>query len=136
MDLHFTHVKKGSIINITSIAGLSGYGGGSNIAYVASKTALVGLTKRAALQYGSYGIRINGIAPGFFSWTRLSESRDHKRSEEDKRRAREGLVAPPSGNALNRTGKPEEIKSLLLYLASDASGYITGQIIAADGGAT
>lgn len=135
--------KKGSIINITSIAGLRhahGTGDGSelgtNIAYVTAKTGVVGLTKRAAAEYGSYGIRVNGIAPGQFAWTRLPESRGVKPlTEEERRKAREGLVVT-SGIPLKRTGKPEEIRSLLLYLASDASSYITGQIIADDGGAT
>jgi gluconate 5-dehydrogenase len=135
--------NKGSIINITSIAGLRhahGTGDGSelgtNIAYVTAKTAIVGLTKRAAAEYGPYGIRVNGIAPGQFAWTRLPESRGvNPLSEEERRKAREGLVVT-SGIPLKRTGKPEEIRSLLLYLASDASSYITGQIIADDGGAT
>lgn len=128
--------NKGSIINIASIVSLGhGMGLDTNVAYVAAKTAIVGLTKQAAVEYGGHGIRVNAIAPGFFPWTRISETRGLTRTEEEKRKAREGLTGA-SRAVLKRTGKPEELTSLLLYLASDASSYITGQIIADDGGAT
>jgi NAD(P)-dependent dehydrogenase (short-subunit alcohol dehydrogenase family) len=99
--------------------------------YVAAKFAVVGLTKEAAGEYGQYGIRVNCIAPGFHHGTRLGESgRVQSRQEKPPETRPEVIERTP----LRRTAEPEELKGLLLYLASDSSSFVTGQIIAHDGG--
>jgi len=126
----------GSIINIASIFGLTVADPAiiSVPPYVASKFAVVGLTKEAAAEYGQYGVRVNAIAPGFHLGTGLGQDGS----------ARSSPPAPrPSGQSplvartpLKRTGEPKELKGLLLYLASDSSAFVTGQVIAQDGGWT
>jgi NAD(P)-dependent dehydrogenase (short-subunit alcohol dehydrogenase family) len=127
--------KKGSIINIASIAGLCGIDPyvGLMAPYVTSKSAVIGLTKQGAAEYAQYGIRVNSIAPGWYLGTRLSVDAGIKRTEEELK-AFEQLLA--SRTPMKRTGEPEELKGLLIYLASDASSFVTGQIIACDGGWT
>ena len=115
--------RHGRIINIASIAGLQGNVNGPYYAgYAASKAGLMGLTRELAASWGQYGIRVNAIAPGFFH-SRLSE----------------GSIAQiePSLNAvtpLGRVGQAGELKGVAVFLASDASNYITGQTIVVDGG--
>ncbi len=127
--------KKGSIINIASVCGL--YASDPDIVsqapYVASKSAVIGLTKQAAAEYGRHGIRVNCIAPGWHLDTRLAESRGIKRTEEELK-ALEQVLA--SRTPMKRTGQAKELKGLLLYLASDSSSFVTGQTIAHDGGWT
>lgn len=112
----------GRIINITSIVGLSGQAGQAN--YAASKAGLIGFTKSVAKEFGSRGITCNAIAPGFVE-TDMTE----KLSEE--MRDRVISTAP-----LGRLGSPGDIASVALFLASDASAYITGQVLVVDGGLT
>lgn len=116
--------KSGSIINIASIAGFVSFEGMSVAAYGASKGGVVNLTRYLASEWGKYGIRVNAIAPGFFP----SEMT-------------QGLIGNPqilayiqSRTALDRWGQDGELNGILIYLASDASSYTTGQIIAVDGG--
>ena len=125
----------GCVVNIASIFGLQA----SNPAvvsvppYVASKFAVVGLTKEAAAEYGQYGIRVNCIAPGFFLGTRLGQrSADSTPPPASGQR----VAALASRTPLGRTGRPEELKGLLLFLVSNGSSYLTGQVIAEDGGWT
>ena len=127
--------KKGSIINIASIAGLYGIDPdvGPMAPYVTSKSAIIGLTKQGAAEYGRYGIRVNSIAPGWHFGTRLSADAGIKRTEEEVK-ALEQLYS--SRTPMRRTGEPRELRGLLIYLASDASSFVTGQIIASDGGWT
>lgn len=112
----------GRIINITSIVGLSGQAGQAN--YAASKAGLIGFTKSVAKEFGSRGITCNAIAPGF-----VETDMTKKLSEE--MRDRVISTAP-----LGRLGSPGDIASVALFLASDASAYITGQVLVVDGGLT
>ncbi|MFA5264718.1 MAG: SDR family NAD(P)-dependent oxidoreductase [Opitutaceae bacterium] len=112
--------KKGSIINLASIAGTQGIDGIS--AYCASKAAVVGFTKSSAKELASQGIRVNAIAPGFID-TDMARQLDpawfQKRVESIR---------------LGRVGQPEDIANCALFLASELSSYITGQVIGVDGG--
>ena len=126
----------GSIINIASIFGLTVADPAiiSVPPYVASKFAVVGLTKEAAAEYGQYGVRVNAIAPGFHLGTGLGQDASARSSQPVPRpSAQSPLVAR---TPLKRTGEPKELKGLLLYLASDSSAFVTGQVIAQDGGWT
>jgi gluconate 5-dehydrogenase len=116
---------RGAIVNISSAAGLKSSVEGPHYAgYAASKAGLMGLTRELAASWGSRGIRVNAIAPGFFE-TRLTE---HVIPN----------VAPRlrTSTPLGRVGAAGELKGVAVFLASDASSYITGQVIAVDGGAT
>lgn len=127
--------KKGSIINIASITGLCGIDPdvGLMSPYVTSKSAVIGLTKQGAAEYGLHGIRVNAIAPGWHLGTRLSADAGVKRTEEELNSFKQLLSAK---TPMRRTGEPKELRGLLLYLASDASSFVTGQVIASDGGWT
>lgn len=115
----------GSIINIASIAGLTSSANGPFYAgYVASKAGLIGLTRELAASWGRKGIRVNAIAPGFFH-SRLAD----KVIDIYERSIQENNVIP-------RVGDEGELKGITVFLASDASSYITGQTIAVDGGMT
>jgi gluconate 5-dehydrogenase len=113
----------GRIINIASIAGLQGNVNGPYYAgYAASKAGLMGLTRELAASWGRHGIRVNAIAPGFFH-SRMSESSISQIEESLNQ------VTP-----LGRVGQPGELKGVAVFLASDASNYITGQTVVVDGG--
>jgi 3-oxoacyl-[acyl-carrier protein] reductase len=112
--------KMGSIINITSIVGITGNAGQAN--YAASKAGMIGLTKSVAKELGSRNIRCNAIAPGFIE-TEMTDTL----SEEVKA---EWIKTIP----LKRGGKPEDVANCVLFLASDASAYISGQTINVCGG--
>jgi len=115
----------GRIINIASIAGLQGNVNGPYYAgYAASKAGLMGLTRELAASWGRHGIRVNAIAPGFFP-SRMSEA--------SIRLVDEGIKKT---TPLGRVGQPGELKGVAVFLASDASNYITGQTIVVDGGGT
>ena len=112
--------KSGSVINIVSVAGLDGNPG--QIAYSAAKAALIGATKTLAGELGGYGIRVNAVAPGVIQTDMTADLPKEKFDE---------LL---SGSKLRRPGLPEEVARTLLFLASDQSAYITGQVIRVDGG--
>jgi NAD(P)-dependent dehydrogenase (short-subunit alcohol dehydrogenase family) len=117
--------NSGSIINIASISGLTSSANGPFYAgYVASKAGLIGLTRELAASWGRKGIRVNAIAPGFFH-SRLADSviDIYERSIQE-------------SNAIPRIGAEGELKGAAVFLASDASSYITGQTIVVDGGMT
>ncbi|HVS32708.1 MAG TPA: SDR family oxidoreductase [Thermoanaerobaculia bacterium] len=117
--------RRGSIINVASVAGLRSAVHGPHYAgYAASKAGLMGLTRELAAAWGPHGIRVNAIAPGFFH-SRLADAVIEHVEPQIKAR-----------NPIPRVGASGELKGLALLLASDASSYITGQIIAVDGGAT
>lgn len=117
--------SQGSIINIASIAGMSSSANGPFYAgYVASKAGLIGLTRELAASWGRKGIRVNAIAPGFFH-SRLAD----KVIDLYERSIQENNVIP-------RVGEEGELKGITVFLASDASSYVTGQTIAVDGGMT
>jgi len=117
--------RSGAIINIASAAGLRSSVHGPHYAgYAASKAGLMGLTRELAASWGPHGIRVNAIAPGFFH-SRLAD-------------AAIDLVEPQikQRNPIPRVGAAGELKGVAVFLASDASSYITGQTIVVDGGAT
>ena len=123
----------GSVINISSVAGLIAEhpDGIPQAPYVAAKHAVIGLTKQAAAEYGQYGIRVNCIAPGLHIGTGLPDSMGTK---PDKKEGEKIAKMFAEGAALKRVAEPKEIKGLLLYLASESSGFVTGQTIVQDGG--
>ena len=117
--------KSGSIINIASIAGMRSATHGPHYAgYVASKAGLMGLTRELAATWGTSGVRVNAIAPGFFH-SRLADPVIELVEPEIVRR-----------NPIPRVGAAGELKGVAVFLASDASSYITGQTIIVDGGGT
>jgi len=123
---HMIERGSGNIINVASISGLKGSMdlGASIAGYTASKAGVMGLTRELAGQWGRNGIRVNAIAPGFFP-SRMTErllSRIQKEYE--------------AGVPLGRIGRPGELKGVVVFLASEASSYITGQTIVVDGGVT
>ena len=112
--------RKGSIINMSSIVGVHGQGGQVN--YSASKAGLIGLTKSLAKETGSRGVRVNAIAPGFIQTDMTGAL------PEDLQKTMIDSVP------LKRAGVPEDIANAAVFLASDMSTYITGQVIGVDGG--
>lgn len=110
----------GSIINMSSVVGLDGNAGQSN--YSASKAGLVGFTKSIAMELGSRNIRCNAIAPGY-----IETEMTAKLPEEVRKSWAEKIP-------LRRGGKPEDVANTALYLASDLSSYVTGQVISVCGG--
>jgi gluconate 5-dehydrogenase len=115
----------GRIINIASVAGLEGSVNGPHYAaYAASKAGLMGLTRELAASWGRQGIRVNAIAPGFFH-SRLADPAIV-------------LVEPAikASSPIPRVGAAGELKGVVVFLAADASNYITGQVIVVDGGRT
>jgi gluconate 5-dehydrogenase len=123
--------KSGSIINLSSILGL--VAADPDILainhYIASKHGIIGLTKTAAVQYGPYNIRVNAIAPGFYAGTKLGDVEGRSR-EEAQVWAEKVIPLTP----LRRMAEPNEIKGLAVFLASDASSFITGSTYVTDGG--
>lgn len=117
--------RGGSIVNISSTNGFSGYGG--TIAYTASKFAVRGMTKTAALEYGKANIRINSIHPGGVLTPMTVGADLGELSEADSESMYDSF-------ALGRGGQPEEIANLALFLASDEASYCTGAEFLADGG--
>jgi 3-oxoacyl-[acyl-carrier protein] reductase len=110
----------GRVINISSVAGVKGNAGQVN--YASSKAGLIGLTLSAAKELGSRGITVNAIAPGFID-TDMTKALTEKQKGDSIERI-----------VLGRAGKPEEVAALVTFLASEAAGYITGQVIGIDGG--
>jgi len=116
----FMKQRAGSIINITSVVGIKGNAGQAN--YAASKAGIVGFTKSVALELGSRNIRCNAIAPGFIE-TEMTDQMD----EATVQSWRDAIP-------LKRGGKPEDVAHCAVFLASDQSEYISGQVIQVDGG--
>lgn len=126
----------GSVINIASVAGLVGVSTelpavAAN--YSASKAAVIGFTRQAAVEYARDGVRFNAIAPGWHLGTQLGRESVNSWAPEQLQGFLAGVHAR---TPLGRTGTPEELAALCLYLASDASAFMTGQVIAHDGGWT
>lgn len=114
--------RSGSIINISSVVGKMGNAGQAN--YAASKAGIIGFSQSVAKEYGSKGVRCNAIAPGFIE-TDMTEALPKEYLDNI-------MTSIPAA----RLGKPEEVANLAAFLASDLSSYITGQVIAVDGGMT
>ena len=112
--------RSGSIVNMASIVGMIGNPGQCN--YAASKAGVIGLTKAAARELAKRNVRVNAVAPGYIV-TRMTE----KLGEEAKNALLERIP-------LQHLGQPEDVASAVLFLASPASSYITGQVIRVDGG--
>ena len=120
MSRYFLKQKSGRIINISSVSGILGNAGQAN--YSASKAGVIGLTKAVARELASRGITANAVAPGFVETEMTDVLADA---------AKENLL---SQIPLGRPGNTKDIANAVLFLASDAAGYITGQVLSVDGG--
>lgn len=116
----FLKNRNGSIINISSVVGIKGNAGQSN--YSASKAGIIGFTKSIALELGSRNIRSNVVAPGFIE------------TEMTKNLSEDTLKSWYSSIPLKRGGKPSDIGNVCVFLGSDMSSYMTGQVLVVDGG--
>jgi NAD(P)-dependent dehydrogenase (short-subunit alcohol dehydrogenase family) len=119
--------RSGSIVNIASIEGIEGTEGGS--AYNASKGGVVLLTKNMAIDYGRIGIRVNCICPGFIDTPMLRSVMEFEAMAQVRERVRHE-------HKLGRFGRPDEIASAALFLASDDASFVTGHALVVDGGFT
>lgn len=116
----FMKQRNGSIINMSSIVGVKGNAGQGN--YAASKAGIIGFTKSIALELGSRNIRCNAIAPGFIE-TEMTDALDEKT-----------IQSWRDAIPLKRGGRPEDVADACVFLGSEMSSYITGQVIQVDGG--
>ncbi len=116
----FLKQRKGSIINMSSVVGVKGNAGQAN--YAASKAGMIGFTKSVALELGSRNIRCNAVAPGFIE-TEMTDKLDEKT-----------VQGWRDAIPLKRGGNPLDVANACLFLASDLSAYITGQVLHVDGG--
>jgi NAD(P)-dependent dehydrogenase (short-subunit alcohol dehydrogenase family) len=120
---HMLKQGKGAIVNTSSLAGLKGLSG--QAAYVASKHGVVGLTKSAAIEYATLGIRINCICPGVINTPLIAPNM------KDRPHVEKGYI---DMEPIGRLGKPEEIASAVLWLCSDEASFAVGSIFSVDGG--
>ena len=117
---HMSKQRKGKIVNIASVVGEMGNAGQAN--YSASKAGVIGFTKTMAREFAQRGINVNAIAPGYIE-TPMTDAIPEKAKEELKR------MIP-----MERLGKPEDVAEAVLFLVSEASSYITGQVLNVNGG--
>jgi NAD(P)-dependent dehydrogenase (short-subunit alcohol dehydrogenase family) len=122
---HFLQQRRGSVINISGLAALRA--AAMRSAYAAAKAGVVSLTETMALEWAPYNVRVNSIAPGFFPDPAQMTPDDFKQRD---------AQAISRGVPLGRVGRLREVGLLALYLASDASTYVTGQTWSIDGGAS
>lgn len=115
----------GAIVNVSSISGIVAIYGTPNVAYAASKFAVRGMTKQAAMEYGKKNIRVNSVHPGYIRTPMMTEALDE-----------EGIRVAGGSVPVGRVGEPDDVSSLVLYLASDEAGFITGAEYIIDGGLT
>jgi len=123
---HMIERRTGSIVNIASILGLVAAAPVKQASYCASKGAVVNLTREMGAQWARKGVRVNAIAPGWFPSEMTADMVDDQRS----------IDFVQSNCPMGRFGEQHELDGALLFLASDASTYCTGQILAIDGGWT
>jgi NAD(P)-dependent dehydrogenase (short-subunit alcohol dehydrogenase family) len=124
----------GSIINLSSVLGSDGYYPGTPVtavSYGASKAGIAGFTRQVAMEYARDNIRVNAIAPGWHGGTQLGRERRLTATPVEIAEFEAAIVRD---TPMGRRGRPEELEGLLIYLASDASRFVTGQIFAHDGG--
>jgi 3-oxoacyl-[acyl-carrier protein] reductase len=114
--------RYGRIVNISSVVGLGGNAGQAN--YSASKAGLLGLTKSAARELATRNVTVNAVAPGFIETEMTAKLPET---------AREALL---SQSFIARPGMPKDVAAAVLFLASEEASYITGQVLAVDGGMT
>jgi meso-butanediol dehydrogenase/(S,S)-butanediol dehydrogenase/diacetyl reductase len=124
---HMMERKSGAIVNTSSVAGIRGGAGGN--AYSASKAALINFTQTSACDLGGFGVRVNAVCPGLIETGMTKRVFDYARST--------GKIEKMGYRCeLRRYGRPEEVASAILFLASDEASYITGQALPVDGGNT
>ena len=115
----------GSIINISSISGIVAIYGTPNVAYAASKFAVRGLTKQVAIEYGEHNIRVNSVHPGYIRTPMMTAALDTDQ-----------IKIASASVPIRRVGEVEDVSNLVVFLASDESGFITGSEYIIDGGLT
>jgi NAD(P)-dependent dehydrogenase (short-subunit alcohol dehydrogenase family) len=118
--------RKGAVVNVSSVNGLRSFAG--VLAYCVSKAGVDHLTRCAALEMAPLGVRVNGVNPG------VTVTNLHRRSGMNDSQYAAFLDRSKETHPLGRPGQPEEIASLILYLASDRAGWMTGETIPIDGG--
>ncbi len=125
--LPMSEQKRGNIVNIASMAGISVLYPQEHVHYNSAKAAVIMITKSLAVEWAPYGIRVNALAPGYMLTPPVIELQ-----EEEPERWKSWMSRVPMG----RAGKPAELKGAVVYLASEASSYMTGNVLVIDGGYT
>jgi NAD(P)-dependent dehydrogenase (short-subunit alcohol dehydrogenase family) len=123
---HMIEAGSGSVVSIASILGLVGSGQVPDAAYAATKGAVIAMTRELGVQWARRGVRVNAIAPGWFPTEMSAEMLAQER----------GKAFIENNTPMARAGLPHELDGALLFLASDASSFVTGQTLVVDGGWT